>query len=197
VASIIDRKSDIAHTSTDDRFTHPLGICDNFKLRIGNVLHSTHVYVGRKASFQLLLGTEFIGKASISLFPRWGAIMLSLPEFQVIQRTCKRISVDKAPPPLSPYSNPAKSVSPKMPNSMTIRQHLQGWSRARDRARLGPTGRAPETFSRSRVGLGRAIPKWSRSRVGLSLRLRSRATWSGRPRWRYSIIRGLDTRLEA
>lgn len=77
-------------------FTDPLGICDNFKFRIGNVLYSTQVYVVRKASFQLLLGTEFIWKAGIGLFPRWGAIMLSLPEFQVIQGTCERITADKA-----------------------------------------------------------------------------------------------------
>jgi len=75
----IDRKSDITLTSTDDMFTDPLGICDNFKFRIGNVLYSTQVYVVHKASFQLLLGTEFIWNAGIGLFPRWGAIMLSLP----------------------------------------------------------------------------------------------------------------------
>jgi Zinc knuckle len=107
----IDRKSDVILTSTDDMFTDPLGICDNFKFRIGNVLYSTQVYVVRKASFQLLLGTEFIWKAGIGLFPRWGAIMLSLPEFQ---GTCERITADKAPPSLSPPPNSAKSVSPSV-----------------------------------------------------------------------------------
>jgi hypothetical protein len=37
--------------------------------------------------------------------------MLSLPEFQVIQGTCERISADKAPPPLFPRSNSMNSTS--------------------------------------------------------------------------------------
>ena len=100
----IDRSSDVTLTSTDDMFTDPIGICDDFKFRIGNVLYATRVYVVRKASFQLLLGTEFIWKAGIGLFPRWGAIMFSLPEFQVIKGTCERITADKAPPPLTPLT---------------------------------------------------------------------------------------------
>ena len=100
----IDRSSDVTLTSTDDMFTDPIGICDDFKFRIGNVLYATRVYVVRKASFQLLLGTEFIWKAGVGLFPRWGAIMFSLPEFQVIKGTCERITADKAPPPLAPLT---------------------------------------------------------------------------------------------
>jgi RNase H-like domain found in reverse transcriptase/Reverse transcriptase (RNA-dependent DNA polymerase) len=92
-------------------FTEPLGICNNFQFHIGNVVYSTLVYVVCKASFQLLLGTEFIWKAGITLFPRWGAIMLSLPEFQVIRGTCERVSADKAPPSLVP-PGPTPSQAP-------------------------------------------------------------------------------------
>jgi len=98
----VGRSSDVTFTSTDDMFTEPICICDDFKFRIGDVLYATRVYVVRKASFQLLLGTEFIWKAGVGLFPRWGAIMFSLPEFQVIKGTCERITADKAPPPLAP-----------------------------------------------------------------------------------------------
>jgi hypothetical protein len=93
-------------------FTDPLGICDEFKFRIGNVVYTTQVYIVRKASFQLLLGTEFIWKAGIGLFPRWGAIMLSLPEFQVIQGTCERITTDKALPLLVPLANSSSTIDP-------------------------------------------------------------------------------------
>jgi hypothetical protein len=107
----INHASDITLTSTDDMFTDPLGICDDFKFRIGNVLYSTQVYVAHKASLQLLLGTEFIWKAGIRLFPRWGAIVLSLSEFQVIQGTCECITADKAPPSLIPVLSSGQSVS--------------------------------------------------------------------------------------
>jgi len=38
------------------------------------------------------------------LFPRWRAIIVSLPEFQVIKGTCERITAGKAPPPLKPLT---------------------------------------------------------------------------------------------
>jgi len=87
----------------------------NFELETFYIL----LYVVRKASFQLLLRTEFIWKAGIGLFPRWGAIMLSLPEFQVIQGTGERISADKAPPPLLPRSGPINSTGSMAHSSVT------------------------------------------------------------------------------
>jgi len=77
----ISRPSDLTLVSTDALFTDPIGICDDFSFRIGNILYHTSVYVVKKASFQLPLGNEFIWNAGIGLLPRWGAIMLSLPEF--------------------------------------------------------------------------------------------------------------------
>ena len=96
----IDRQSDIILTSADNMFTDPIGICDEFRFRIGKVGYITKVYVVKKASFQLLLGNEFMWKFGMALFPRWGAVMISLPTFQVVKGSCERISADKAPPPL-------------------------------------------------------------------------------------------------
>jgi hypothetical protein len=66
----IDRKSDIMLTSINNMFTDPIEVCEEFKFRIGNVLYSSRVYVVRKASFQLLLGTQFMWKMGMGLFPR-------------------------------------------------------------------------------------------------------------------------------
>ena len=103
----VHRQSDIVLTSTDDMFTDPIGVCDDFRFKLGDTMYTTKVYVVRKASFQLLLGNEFLWTVGIGLFPRLGAIMVSYPEFQVIKGSCERITADKAPPPLTPVSSPS------------------------------------------------------------------------------------------
>src|SRR5271170_8420267 len=111
---LVHRQSDIVLTSTDDMFTDPIGVCDDFRFKLGNTVYTTKVYVVCKASFQLLLGNEFLWTVGIGLFPRLGAIMVSYPEFQVIKGSCECITADKAPPPLTPVVSPTPVAIPSL-----------------------------------------------------------------------------------
>ena len=62
-------QSDVVLTSTDDMFTDPIRVYDDFQFKLGNTMYTTKVYVVRKASFQLLLGNEFFWTVCIGLFP--------------------------------------------------------------------------------------------------------------------------------
>ena len=94
----VHRQSDVVLTSTDDMFTDPIGVCDDFRFKLGNTTYITKVHVVCKASFQLLLGNEFLWIVGVGLFPRLGAIMILYPEFQVLKGSCERITPDMAPP---------------------------------------------------------------------------------------------------
>jgi hypothetical protein len=61
----VSRPSDVTFTSADDMSIDPIEICDDFKFRIGSLSYSTWVCVVRTASFQLLLGIEFIWITSV------------------------------------------------------------------------------------------------------------------------------------
>jgi hypothetical protein len=119
----VHRQSDVVLTSADDMFTDPIGVCDDFRFKLGNTTYTVKVYVVRKASFQLLLGNEFLWAVGIGLFPRLGAIMISYPEFQVLRGSCERITPETAPPPLSPVvsqkSEASATTSPSSVSSAT------------------------------------------------------------------------------
>ena len=115
----VHRQSDVVLTSTDDMFTDPIGVCNDFRFKLGNAMYTTKVYVIHKASFQLLLGNEFLWTVGIGLFPQLGAIMISYPEFQVLKGSCERITPATAPPPLTPIVSP-KPDAPATTSSSSV-----------------------------------------------------------------------------
>jgi len=68
-----------------------MGICDTFRFNINHVAYTVKVYVVHTASFQLLLGNEFLWMTGAALFPRWGAFALLLPVAQFLTATCELI----------------------------------------------------------------------------------------------------------
>jgi hypothetical protein len=102
-------RSDIVLESADDMNTTPMGMCKEYKFSISDVEFTVQVYVVKKASFQLLLGNEFLWKVGAALFPRWGAFAITLPTFKIINATCHRINAKDAPPPLE-HQSPNKDA---------------------------------------------------------------------------------------
>jgi hypothetical protein len=95
-----DKESDITLSSADDMTTDPVGVCHEFKFQLSTVMYTVKAYVVRKASFQLLLGNEFLWSVGAALFPRWGAFAVTYPAVAMIKASCKKVDTATAPPPL-------------------------------------------------------------------------------------------------
>jgi hypothetical protein len=102
--------SDIVLESADDMNTTPMGMCRDYKFSIGEIMFTIRVYVVKKASFQLLLGNEFLWKVGAALFPRWGAFAITLPTFMIINATCHQIDARDAPAPLDEQKSDTKKT---------------------------------------------------------------------------------------
>jgi hypothetical protein len=63
------KESDITLSSADDMTTDPVGVCHEFKFKLGPFIYTVKAYVVRKASFQLLLGNEFLWSVGYESVP--------------------------------------------------------------------------------------------------------------------------------
>jgi hypothetical protein len=95
-----NKESDITLSSADDMTTEPIGVCPEFKFKLSDFTYTVKAYVVRKASFQLLLGNEFLWSVGAALFPRWGAFAVTYPAVAMIKASCKKVDSATAPPPL-------------------------------------------------------------------------------------------------
>jgi hypothetical protein len=85
--------SDIILESIDDMNITPMGIYRDYKFSIEEIIFIIRIYIMKKISFQLLLGNEFLWKIDIILFPYWGAFIIILPIFMIINTIYHQIDI--------------------------------------------------------------------------------------------------------
>lgn len=56
----VHHQSDVILMNTDDIFTDPIGVYDDFRFKLGNIIYITKIYVICKALFQFLLNNKFL-----------------------------------------------------------------------------------------------------------------------------------------
>ncbi|KAF8456192.1 hypothetical protein BGX38DRAFT_66639 [Terfezia claveryi] len=84
--------SDINFVLADGVLTSPIGVAERYVFKLQEKSFAVRVYVVERASYQLLLGTEFMVATGAALFPRWSRIIITIPGKLEIEAFCKRVS---------------------------------------------------------------------------------------------------------
>ena len=90
--------SDIDFVMADGKRHSPLGHAPKFVFRIGTVHFVLKVYIVESANYQLLLGTTFMHEVGAGLFPKWRAIVLTIPMRISVHASTDAIQRDSCPP---------------------------------------------------------------------------------------------------
>lgn len=89
--SQMSKDSDLNFLTIDRRTTTPLGMLSSIQFEVKEQPFVVKAYVVQEAAFDLLIGSSFMIRYAVALFPAWSAIVIARPVLITIAASCQRL----------------------------------------------------------------------------------------------------------